>query len=343
MKQSYSARVAVALCCLIGVVASGCLAQVTEGNAAAPEADPMALRDVTITSSADGSEQHAMFWTPTQVEEPVPLLVDLHTWSGDYKQSDPRSSIFEAAQARGWAFIHPDFRGPNVRPEACASDLAVADVLDAVEYAKRQGLIDEDRVYLIGVSGGGHMALVMASRSPHTWAGVSAWVPISDLAAWHAQNCKDGQPGKYALHLEQVCGGAPGASDAVDAEYHKRSSLWRLPEAAGLPIDINTGINDGHTGSVPISQSLRAFNALAVANGHSDRVIDDATLRRMEQDRQVPPDQAGPLPVPGERRFPVLFRREAGPVRVTVFDGGHQHDTVPAIEWLALQHRGDQR
>ena len=33
--------------------------------------------------------------------------------------------------------IAPDFRGPNIRPEACASKLAIQDVLDAVEYAKK--------------------------------------------------------------------------------------------------------------------------------------------------------------------------------------------------------------
>ena len=312
-----------------------CLAE----QSANAQDDALALQELTITSSADGSEQPAMFWTPTDAEEAVPLLVDLHTWSGDYKQTDPRDDFLHAAQQRGWAFIHPNFRGPNVRPQACASDLAVADVLDAVEYAKRHGLIDEDRIYLVGASGGGHMALVMACRSPETWAGVSAWVPITDLAAWYEQNCKEGKPGKYAKHLEQVCGGAPGTSEAVDEQYRKRSSLFFLQNAKGLPIDINAGIHDGHTGSVPISQSLLAFNVLAEANGFEDQVISDEVIHDLLSERVPPEDVYQPTAEEVDRKFPVLFRRQAGPVRVTIFDGGHRHDTNPAVEWLAKQSR----
>lgn len=326
------------MCCAILSVSARSIAGSSEESALSAT-DTAGLREVSITSTADRSEQRAMFWMPPGVQQPVPLLVDLHTWSGDYTQTDPRNDFFKAARERNWAFIHPDFRGPNTRPQACASDLAVADVLDAVAFAKRQGLIDENRVYLVGVSGGGHMALVMAHRSPQIWAGVSAWVPITDLAAWHAQNCRDGQPGQYAKHLELVCGGAPGTSDAVDAEYRKRSSLFYLQDAAGLPIDINAGIHDGHSGSVPISHSLLAFNVLADANGLSEQTIDDATIRHLVDDQSVPAGEAVPTQDEADRRFPVLFRRVAGPVRVTIFDGGHQHDTAPAIEWLARQSR----
>jgi hypothetical protein len=47
-------------------------------------------------------------------------------------------------------------------------------------------------------------------------------------------------------------------------ECCKRSPLTYLERARGVPIDINHGIHDGHgNNSVPISQSLRAFNELA--------------------------------------------------------------------------------
>ncbi len=295
---------------------------------------PKVLREVTIISSVDGSPQHAMFWVPSDPDVAVPLLVCLHTWSGDYKQSAPRDDFLHVAQQRGWAFIHPDFRGPNVQPQACASDLAVADVLDAVAFAKQQVSIDDKRIYLVGTSGGGHMALIMACRSPQTWAGVSAWVPISDLSAWHTQCMRKENTQKYAHNLENVCGGPPGASAEVDAEYHHRSSLFHLQNATGLPIDINTGINDGHTGSVPVSQSLLAFNALARANGYADMVISEQTINSL-LDRHVPDElKYHPSQQEDSRKYPILFRQVAGPVRVTVFDGGHQHDTMPAIRWL---------
>ena len=41
---------------------------------------------------------------------------------------------------------------------------------------------------------------------------------------------------------------------------------------------------------------------------------------------------------PGRKRA-VLFRRSAGPVRITLFDGAHESDFGPAIRWLAQQEK----
>ena len=42
------------------------------------------LREIRYTSSADQSKQPAMFYAPVS-KNPVPLVVTLHTWSGNYK------------------------------------------------------------------------------------------------------------------------------------------------------------------------------------------------------------------------------------------------------------------
>jgi len=297
------------------------------------------MERVTVISSADGSPQPALFYAPDDAQGLVPLLVVLHSWSADYRQAEPRRAMLDEARARGWAMIHPHFRGPNVRPEACGSPLAIADVLDAVVYAAGRVPIDPSRVYLFGSSGGGHMALVMAHAAPKRWAGVSAWVPVTDLAAWHAFHSRGGEPGRYARHLEAVCGGPPG-EPAADAQYTARSPLFHLAGAAGLPIDLNAGLHDGHTGSVPIDHTLRAFNVLARANGHDGAAIGPGVIEAMTARRQLPADP-GPVERANARprRYPAVFRREAGPVRVTIFDGGHTHDAVAAARWLARQRR----
>ena len=46
---------------------------------------------------------------------------------------------------------------------------------------------------------------------------------------------------------------------AVKYELKMRSPVRHLAKAADVPLDINTGIHDGHTGSVPVSQSIEAF------------------------------------------------------------------------------------
>src|SRR5512147_1620905 len=95
---------------------------------------------VEIVSRKDGAAQKALWWTPGG-NAPVPLLVALHSWSGDYRQEGSADYLKRAA-ARGWALIHPDFRGSNTRPVACGSDEVVADVLDAVQFAQKSAPID---------------------------------------------------------------------------------------------------------------------------------------------------------------------------------------------------------
>jgi len=289
---------------------------------------------ITIISSLDGSEQKAYFYrppgaAPDEMGAAVPLLVQLHTWSADYTQCAGPSPDSKSAK------IAPNFRGPNRRPEACASKLAIQDILDAVEYARKNAKIDESRIYLSGWSGGGHMALMMAAKAPHIWAGVSVWVPISDLAAWRAFHGPNG----YGKQCDEVCGGPPGTPQ-TDAEYRMRSPIHFLSAAKGLPIDINAGIHDGHKGSVPISQSLNAFNVLAEANGFKDKMLSEDEIQIMTRDEKIPPNLSGETEKDPERKRAILFRRTAGPVRITIFEGGHESEAGAAWNWLMRQKKG---
>jgi acetyl esterase/lipase len=289
---------------------------------------------IDIPSSKDGTLQKVIYWRPATAAKDlagpeVPLIVFLHSWSGGYEQGPP---WIDRAKKLGWVLVAPDFRGPNSRPEACASDLASQDILDAVAYARRDARIDASRIYLVGGSGGGHMSLVMAARAPELWAGVSAWVPISDLAAWHAESKT--RKNNYAKMLEQSCGGAPGP--ATEAEYRHRSPLFHLTAAKGVPLDINTGIHDGHTGSVPVSHSLRAFNVLAAP----DKQVSAEDIAFMVSERKIPAALAAETQVDPEREKTTLFRRTSGNARVTVFDGGHESESSAGVLWLSRQRKG---
>jgi len=149
------------------------------------------LQEIRYTTAADGSEQLAMFFAP-ETDHAVPLLVVVHTWSGDYKQKY-HADCLPWCKKKNWALIHPNFRGPNRRPEATGSDLVIDDIASAVAYAQQATRIDPSRIYLLGTSGGGYTALLMAGRRPELWAGVSAWVPISDLTAWYYQTKAAGE------------------------------------------------------------------------------------------------------------------------------------------------------
>ncbi|MFP6901070.1 MAG: prolyl oligopeptidase family serine peptidase [Opitutales bacterium] len=289
------------------------------------------VREVRIESSLDGSVQPAFFYAPKAVEKPVPLLVALHSWSSDYRQKFypvfPKWCV-----EKGWAYIHPNFRGPNRNPQATGSELAVQDVLDAVAYAKKHAKVDENRILLVGASGGGYMSLLMAGRAPDLWAGGSSWAPISDLSAWHAHT--KAKRLKYAREIEKSCGGAPGKSKEVDEQYRRRSPLTHLPNAKGKArLDINAGIFDGHKGSVPVSHSLLAFNAVA---NEADQLT-QAEIDEFVRTAKVPKGLVQAIDDPSYGKKKPLFRRVSGKARVTLFDGGHELVPTAAIAWLAKQ------
>ena len=289
-------------------------------------AECQSLEEIRYVSSADKTIQPAMFYAPNS-KDAVPLIVALHTWSGDYKQGY-HNAIAQWCVKSDWAYIHPDFRGPNRRREATGSELVVKDIVSAVTYAEKTTKIDVSSVYLVGTSGGGYTALLMAGRHPEIWAGVSVWVPISDLKAWYSE-CREANR-KYYRDIAASCGGAPGDSPAVDKEYRDRSPLTYLANARGLALHINAGINDGHKGSVPISHSLLAFNEVA---DPKDRLSEDEVHFFVEK-AEVPPHLKRNISDPSYGNKQPLFRRTSGNAIVTIFKGGHELLPEAAMSWI---------
>ena len=288
------------------------------------------VKEITYISLADKTPQPAMFYAPQSIKR-VPLLVALHSWSGDYTQKN--SECEKWCIDKGWAMIHPNFRGPNWTPDATGSDKVVKDIFSAVDYAKANAKVDTQRIYLIGGSGGGHASLLMAGRAPEVWAGVSAWVPITDLRQWYTECKKAGLD--YAENIIQSCGGPPGENPAVDQEYRNRSPVTWLGNAKGVTLDINAGIHDGHNGSVPINHSLLAFNEVA----HPKDKISSDDIRFFVEKAQVPPHLKKPITDSLYGENPPLFRRQSGNARITIFDGGHDMVHEAALTWLAEQKK----
>ncbi len=286
-----------------------------------------------VPSSAKRAAQPCYVILPAGFQptgKPVPLLVMLHSWSGDVEQRNEKFEL--AAQRRGWVYLFPNFGGINDHPEACGSEEAQQDILDAITWACAKYPIDKRRVYLTGESGGGHMTMLMASRHPEPFAAASAWVGISDLAAWHQLHAGDG----YGEMLRKCCGGKPGDSAAVDQEYRARSPLTHLAGLAksGLPLEIAAGVHDGHKGSVPIRQSLLAFNAIASAAGAETISAEElAQLSRPDGRLEKPRDGDEAEDKSFGRKL--YLRRTAAACRVSIFEGGHEGLPEAALDWLA--------
>lgn len=294
---------------------------------------PAPVKKVLIPCS-DGASQPAMWYCPPG-DEPRPLLVGLHTWSSSYAKTSGDELYADWCISQGWAFIHPDFRGPNNTPQAMGSDRAMQDIVEAVAWAQKRTKVDASRIYLIGVSGGGYMSLMMAGRHPELWAGVSAWCGISDIAQWHKDHVKNGVPDKYGRDIEKVLGGSPDTDPGIRKEALARSPVTWLANAK-MPLDINSGFYDGRKGSVPFLHGLRAFNAVAAP---ADK-LDEAQMEQYYATQKLPAGWAQAAPDPVYGKWLPLFRKTSGNVRVTIFDGRHEIVQQAALNWLARQRKG---
>ena len=273
---------------------------------------------VHIPATGPAPFQKARFFSAAT---PAPLIVDLHYWSADqrgYSGDDARLDTLVAE--RGWNFIRPALAGPNNTPEACCSDGVIAAVNSAIAYAKAHGPVTE--VYIVGGSGGGYTTLCAAMSQKVAARAFYAWAPITDLVAWHAEHAGD----KYGRDVLQ-CTASRGAAINVD-EARRRSPMY-MPLPDTLPnLHIYAGIQDGSgpRGTVPPAHSTRFFNRIAASQHQSP--ISFETVETMVVDRRGPDSSAGALV--GDRA--VHLHRQAGPVDLVIFEGGHEVLARPTVE-----------
>lgn len=291
------------------------------------------IERVSIKSTADGKKEPALFYASNSKRK-KPLLVILHSWSSEYLQE---VSIPFALWAKkyDWAFIQPNYRGAFNNPEAMASDVAIQDIVDAVNYAKGYADIDPTRIYMVGSSGGAMTALVTASRHPALWAGVVAWVPVFDLVDWYKFNLNY----PHRVYNEQVatsCGGEPLPGTAAAAECKRRSPSTHLHKAERVPIFLAHGTIDE---LVPPDHSIRAFNILAAP----EDTISREHMKYINREKALPPDLKG---ASTDRYFgkgdpQVVFSRDSDNVRLVLFVGVHDMAYNPGLLWLSEQQRKD--
>ncbi len=287
------------------------------------------IREVRISSSADGSEQPALFYDSGS-DRRKPLLVVLHSWTADYRQhfSIPYGAW---AAANDWVLVHPNYRGDFDRPEATLSELAVSDVLDALRWAREHARIDSDRVYLAGFSGGAAAVLTMVGRRPELWTAAVAWVPVYDLVEWWG-TIREHDDLHYAANIVASCGGEPRAGTQAERECRRRSPSSYLEQARGTGVEvlIATGVDDWF---VPPSHALRAFNALALPEGRLS----------MDEIEAISVDGRIPESLDGEAENPLfdaagkelLLERTSGQAVLWVFEGSHDVVYNAGLRWLA--------
>lgn len=290
------------------------------------------LTEKRFISSIDGTSQPFRYHVPkSSSSKHRPLLIFLHSWSADYRQY--KGDWIHAADSRDWIFLQPNFRGANNSPAAGGSLLAQQDVLDCIDWATKNLKVDQSKIYLAGASGGGHMAMLLAGRHPNRFSAVSAWVGISDLEAWYNFQSRGGKESRYAQSISAICGGPPGTSPEVNSQYRERSPINWINQLGELPIDLAAGVYDGTSqGSVPITHTLNAYNAIAhVRNG---KVVTDEEITQLTQQGRL--NNPTPEDIPSDPTYEreIRLRRHSGNARLTIFDGGHEAFPEAACAWL---------
>ena len=208
----------------------------------------MQYTELMIPSTLDGTMQPSLFYKAGAAGK-RPLLVGLHTWSHNrFNQID---NMLPLAKAHNFHLLLPEFRGGNLKSnprckEACGSEYARQDIKDAIDYLLDHEEIDVDNIFLLGSSGGGHMALLMAGFCPEYFKAVGAYVPITDLSKWIKQNQN------YRENLIACCGDN-------EQELLKRSPISYVHNIAKANVKIFHGKFDP---VVPVSQSLELFSAI---------------------------------------------------------------------------------
>lgn len=213
------------------------------------------MKDILIKSTIDETDQPSLFHYAG--EGGRPLVVGLHTWSAN--RFNQVNSMLPWAIKNGWNLLLPEFRGPNLTSnpqakDACGSKKAKQDVIDAVDYIKANYDVDGDNILLVGGSGGGHMALLMAGYAPSLWRAVASFVPLTDVEAWYHEKKDNPVGAAYADHIAACCGGEP--SPETYDEYRYRSPMTYIAEIARSNTKIFTGKFDP---SIPSHHGLDIF------------------------------------------------------------------------------------
>ncbi len=221
----------------------------------------MALTERITWRSADGLEIEGLLTLPAghRSGERMPLVLNIHGGpAGVFSESftgAPAIYMLQTFAERGYAVLRPnprgstaygkDFRYANVR-DWCFGDYD--DVMSGVDALIEQGIVDPERLFVMGWSYGGYMTSCVISRTDR-FAAASMGAGLPNLVSMvHTTDIPD----YVVAHL----GGKELWEDY--AEYERHSAMYRLGEIV-TPTQIIHGAEDLR---VPFSQGQELYVGL---------------------------------------------------------------------------------
>lgn len=165
----------------------------TAGLIATPDAFAQALKTgpqvLTFYSTVDDSEQPYAIYLPETFDESraYPLVISLHGAGSNHRLNLRR--VFGKSNAEGendveasryfpeWEDVDYIVASPYARGTMGYQGVAEKDVMNVLDDVKSRFRIDEDRVYLTGLSMGGGGTLWLALTRPDIWAAIAPVCP----------------------------------------------------------------------------------------------------------------------------------------------------------------------
>ena len=253
-----------------------------------PKLDPAVLspmEPVTVTSR-DGLELHSLLTLPVEADpvdgltpdgegetpegegtrSPLPMVLLVHggPWAQDMWGYQPEVQLLTN---RGYAVLQVNYRGSTGYGKAFTHAAEGEfgrkmhdDLIDAVEWAVREGVADAERIGIYGGSYGGYAALCGVTFTPDVFAAAIAYVGPSSLVTLIRSFPPYWRPFLKGTWFRYV--GDPGTEeepdDEVVADLLARSPLSYV-ERITTPLMVVQGANDPRVTKVESDQIVAAL------------------------------------------------------------------------------------
>lgn len=227
-------------------------------------ATPAPARAGTVTHETREGRSYRIF-VPTTMTTPAPVVVLLHGCTQSPDAAAAMSRFEELAETEGIAAIYPEqpasigtsgcFRwfDPAHQNRGAGEPLLVANAVSAIVASKG---LDEERVYVAGVSAGAAMAMILAVTYPDLFAAAASLAGI---------------PYKSAASSSEAAFVGYGGSSQPEA-LGQRAFDAMGPRARAMPLLVVQGTSDAVVAPINGTQAARQFRDL------NERVLGPGSL-----------------------------------------------------------------
>jgi dipeptidyl aminopeptidase/acylaminoacyl peptidase len=205
--------------------------------------------------------------------------------------------------AQGYIVVAAEYRGSTgygagMYRRIDYGGLEVGDVDASRKYMiENYGIVDSDRVGVIGWSHGGLIGLFCIFDHPEAYKACFAGVPVSDLIArmgYKDDSYRDLYSAPY--HIGK-------SADENVAEYRRRSPAWQVDRYRNTPLLIHTNTNDEDVNVLEVEHLIKSLKAAGKQN-FSYKIFEE---------------------MPGGHSFDRMDYREARKIRLDIYNflNGH--------------------